>query len=73
MKRVLVQHAESKLFIHDERTWTDSLREAREFSCASEALLFCYERGLSGVQLLQLPEAHVLRRTPTEIHSAYAR
>jgi hypothetical protein len=50
--RVLLRNTETGRLFGNSGQWTDSMKEAQDFSSASRAITFASDRGFTGVEVL---------------------
>jgi hypothetical protein len=53
--KILLQHTGSRLFYKSTDVWVPEENEARAFSTALEAIEFCEQQGLSGLEIVLRP------------------
>jgi hypothetical protein len=52
MRKIFVQHCESKLFLRDGEGWTPQADEARDFETSLNALAFCLQSRMNHAQIV---------------------
>jgi hypothetical protein len=53
--KILLQHTGSRLFYRSTDVWVPEEGEARAFNSALEAIEFCEQQGLSGLEIVLRP------------------
>jgi hypothetical protein len=54
MRKVFIQHSQTKMFLHDGDRWTPETGDARDFTTSLNALAFCLQK--------QMPDAQIILR-----------
>jgi hypothetical protein len=52
MRKIFVQHCDSKLFLRDAEGWTAQVDEARDFETSLNALAYCLQNRLRHAQIV---------------------
>ena len=64
--KILLQHTGSRLYYKTTGVWVQEENEARPFKSALEAIEFCEQQGIAGVEIVLRPSATIpeLRVSP---------
>lgn len=67
--RILLQHTGSRLYYKSTGVWIPDEAEARAFKTALEAIEFCEQQGLTGIEIVLRPSASMpeLRVSPVPL------
>ena len=52
MRRVFIQHPQTRMFLRDAQHWTPDADDARDFTTSLNALAFCLQKQMADAQII---------------------